>query len=57
MKKLKLKLDSVKEMLTKDQMKKISGGYACSNWATSGHCWDCCKAAGHNKEYCDSWCG
>jgi hypothetical protein len=27
MKKLKLKLDGVKEMLTKEQMKKISGGY------------------------------
>jgi len=27
MKKLKLKLDGIKEMLTKEQMKKISGGY------------------------------
>ncbi len=29
MKKLKLKMDG-KQMLTKEQMKKISGGYACS---------------------------
>jgi len=28
MKKLKLKLDGMKEMLTKEQMKKISGGYS-----------------------------
>ena len=27
MKKLQLKLDSIKNMLTKEQMKKISGGY------------------------------
>jgi len=27
MKKLKLKLDGIKDMLTKEQMKKISGGY------------------------------
>jgi hypothetical protein len=31
MKKLKLKLDGMKEMLTKEQMKKISGGYGPPN--------------------------
>ena len=37
MKKLKLKLDGMKEMLTKEQMKKISGGY-------SGPVLECCFA-------------
>ncbi|HTH83003.1 MAG TPA: hypothetical protein VL490_08715 [Mucilaginibacter sp.] len=39
MKKLKLKLDGIKDMLTKEQMKKISGGYTgvpsgpdCGGW-------------------------
>ncbi|MDB5116364.1 MAG: hypothetical protein JWQ79_1856 [Mucilaginibacter sp.] len=35
MKKLKLKLDGIKEMLTKEQMKKISGGY------DYGGCFNC----------------
>ncbi|MDB5116379.1 MAG: hypothetical protein JWQ79_1871 [Mucilaginibacter sp.] len=55
MKKLKLKLDGIKEMLTKEQMKKISGGYdqhcyhceivyslGCSDEGESGY--DCCES-------------
>jgi hypothetical protein len=45
MKKLKLKLDGIKEMLTKEQMKKISGGYSscCVDDCPSGQyrlCYD-----------------
>jgi len=56
MKKIKLKLGSVKEMLTKEEMKKIAGGYlmcCCHggqhhgpNWSQSpdstGNCWHTC---------------
>jgi hypothetical protein len=52
MKKLKLKLDGVKEMLTKEQMKKISGGYSgtghyvtCSIGCDAGH-YACCEDVG-----------
>jgi len=38
MKKLKLKLDGIKEMLTKEQMRKISGGYLSGNCTLS--CYD-----------------
>ncbi|SEM79469.1 hypothetical protein SAMN05192574_101835 [Mucilaginibacter gossypiicola] len=38
MKKLKLKMEGISEMLTKDQMKKISGGYsgACGSYCDTG---------------------
>jgi len=43
MKKLKLKLDGIKEMLTKEQMKKISGGYGscCVDDCPTGTLWLC----------------
>ena len=34
MKKLKLKLDGIKEMLSRDQMKRVSGGYGESHTCT-----------------------
>ena len=34
MKKLKLKLDGIKEMLSRDQMKKVSGGYGSTYTCT-----------------------
>jgi len=36
MKKLNLQLGSIKEMLTKEQMKKVAGGYGCY----TGNCMD-----------------
>lgn len=36
MKKLNLKLDNIKEMLTKEQMKKIVGGYGDNGGCPSG---------------------
>ena len=42
MKKLNLKLDDIKEMLTKEQMKKITGGY--------GTCHESCGSASDKKE-------
>jgi len=41
MKKLNLKLDDIKEMLTKEQMKKITGGY--------GYCSESCGPLGNVK--------
>jgi hypothetical protein len=43
MKKLNLQLGSIKEMLTKEQMKKVSGGYVCVQpfaalFVAPGHC-------------------
>ena len=42
MKKLKLKLDGIKEMLSRDQMKRVSGGYStytCSySWSGASGC-------------------
>jgi len=48
MKKLNLKLDSIKEMLTKEQMKKVLGGdyggygskYKCC-WSGTSNCSEC----------------
>jgi hypothetical protein len=37
MKKLNLQLGSIKEMLTKEQMKKVSGGYDC--FLQTYDCW------------------
>jgi len=51
MKKLNLKLDDIKEMLTKEQMKKITGGY-------STHCSESCGKSGTvNSTSCDSFNG
>jgi natural product precursor len=45
MKKLKnLKLDALKDILTKEQMKKITGGYYCPGPCSQGKCcptWVC----------------
>jgi hypothetical protein len=46
MKKLKLKLDGVKDMLSKEQMRKISGGYGPIDQCIS-LTWYC-----HNEYYC-----
>ena len=48
MKKLKLNLASVKEMLTKEQMKKISGGYGtpCDYAGNPIYEYYCCDGAG-----------
>ncbi|MBS1599971.1 MAG: TIGR04149 family rSAM-modified RiPP [Bacteroidetes bacterium] len=52
MKKLKsLKLDALKEVLTKEQMKKITGGYYCPTQLCSFNyqccpTWHCCNLSG-----------
>ncbi|HTH83001.1 MAG TPA: hypothetical protein VL490_08705 [Mucilaginibacter sp.] len=46
MKKLKLKLDGIKDMLTKEQMKKISGGYTGDGTPYN------CSASGKVGCYC-----
>jgi len=54
MKKLNLQLGSIKEMLTKEQMKKVNGGYLCGNCIGSVGSWfgDCNSQV--IEEYCRS---
>ncbi|SDT43523.1 hypothetical protein SAMN05216490_3470 [Mucilaginibacter mallensis] len=65
MKKLKLKLDGVKETLTRDQMKKIYGGYSdcagcCCVHSCGGTDWDCgysmAKAKSDAAKEGKCWC-
>ena len=60
MKKLKLKLDSIKESLSKDQMKRISGGYGDApgkptgeGESTSGNGYKCCWENTENCSECE----
>lgn len=47
MKKLKLNLDGVREKLTREQMKNVTGGYGNPNCSGSGYDnWYCCTSAG-----------
>jgi bacteriocin-like protein len=53
MKKLKLKLDSVKETLSKEQMKKISGGYSGNHSGGGGPtCPTFCSSDIYGPGYC-----
>ena len=62
MKKLNLQLGSIKEMLTKEQMKKVSGGYddcdsfsGCGNDHSTSHLY-CCGLGGDPVDLGDTTC-
>lgn len=59
MKKLKLKALELgtTEVLTRSQLKNVFGGVITTTTIDcSTHCWDCCKAKGHDQQYCDAYC-
>lgn len=57
MKKLKLKLDGMKDMLTKEQMKKITGGYAVLSCLCSGFDYfTVAPSDGHCPAHFNNWC-